>query len=148
MTMSILAGSAYFVIVFAAAFALGALRITFIVPAVGSVWATLLELPFMLVLSWMACGWLVRFLGMPSLGQSIGMAASAFALLMGAEAVGSILIFGRSFSDHIGSYGTAAGALGLAGQIVFGLFPIVQYLSGTTGRTVSDVAPATLVDAS
>jgi hypothetical protein len=60
MTRSLLTGAAYFVIVFAAAFALGALRVTFIVPAVGSVWATLLELPLTLAASWTACGWLVR----------------------------------------------------------------------------------------
>jgi hypothetical protein len=134
MARSILAGAAYFLLVFAAAFAFGALRITFIVPAVGSVWATLLELPFTLAVSWIACGWLVRILRTSSLGQAIGMAASAFALLMSAEAAGSILIFSRTLGDHIGSYRTAAGALGLAGQIVFGLFPIMQYLRRTTGR--------------
>lgn len=51
---------------------------------------------------------------------------------MGAEAAGSILLFSRSLGDHIGSYGTAAGGLGLAGQIAFGLFPVIQYLCNNT----------------
>jgi hypothetical protein len=139
MTRSLLAGAAYFVIVFTAAFALGVLRVTFIVPAVGSLWATLLELPFTLAASWIVCGWLVRIFGTRSLGQAIGMGASAFALLMGAEAGGSILLFSRSLKDHIGSYGTAAGGLSLAGQIAFGLFPVVQYLRNTIVPARADV---------
>jgi hypothetical protein len=121
MTRSLLAGAAYFAIVFAAAFALGALRVTFVVPVVGSVWATMIELPFTLFVSWIVCRWLLGFLEVPSLGQTIAMGASAFALLMIAEAVGSILLFGRSLGEYIDSFATVAGALGLAGQIVFGL---------------------------
>ena len=128
-----MAGAAYFVIVFMAAFALGALRVTFAVPAVGSLWATLLELPFTLAASWIVCGWLVRIYGIRSLHQAIGMGASAFVLLMGAEVAGAILLFGRSFNDHISSYATAAGALGLAGQIAFGLFPVFHTSVGRSG---------------
>ena len=139
MTRSLLAGAAYFVIVFTTGFALGVLRVTFIVSAVGNLWATLLELPFTLAASWIVCGWLVRISGTRSLGHAIGMGASAFALLMGAEAAGSILLFSRSLGDHIGSYGTAAGGLGLAGQIAFGLFPVIQYLCNTTVPAHADV---------
>jgi len=132
MIRSLLAGAAYFVIVFAAAFALGVLRVTFIVPVVGSLQATLLELPFTLAASWIVCSWLVRIFGTRSLGQAIGMGASAFALLMCAEAVGSILLFSRSLEDHVGSFLTTAGGLGLAGQIAFGLFPVIKYLRNAT----------------
>lgn len=139
MTRSLLAGAAYFAIVFTAAFALGVVRVTFVVPAVGSLRATLLELPFTLAASWIVCGWLVRIFATRSLGQAIGMGASAFALLMAAEAAGSILLFGRSLEDHIGSFATTAGGLGLAGQIAFGLFPVVKYLRNTTAPTRTDV---------
>ena len=125
MTKWILAGAAYFGIVFIAAFALGVLRVSFVVPAMGPLWATLLELPLTLAISWVVCAWLMRFLKAPSLPRAIAMGGAAFALLMGAEAAGAILIFNRTFAEHIGSYRTAAGALGLAGQIGFGLFPIV-----------------------
>lgn len=141
MIRSLLVGAAYFAIVFAAAFALGVLRVTFVVPAIGPVWATLLELPFTLAVSWTTCRWLMRHLGTRLLGRSIGMGASAFTLLMCAEAAGSILIFNRSVSDHIGSYATLPGALGLGGQIAFGLFPLVQYMRETIGKVPGVAAP-------
>lgn len=136
---SLLAGAAYFVIVFIAAFALGAARVTFVVPAVGSLWATLLELPLTSVASWIVCGWLVRIYGIRSLRQAIGMGVTAFVMLMGTEAAGSILLFNRSLADHIGSYATAAGGLGLAGQIAFGLFPVIRYIRNTTVPARTDV---------
>jgi hypothetical protein len=60
--------------------------------------------------------------------QAAVMGVSAFILLMGAEIAGSVLLFDRTFFEHIGSYATLAGALGLAGQIGFGGFPVVQHL--------------------
>ena len=68
------------------------------------------------------------------------MGTSAFALLMVTEAAGSILLFSRSLVDHIGSWATLAGGVGLAGQIAFGLFPVIQYLRNTTVPTRT-VAP-------
>ncbi|MES1200868.1 MAG: hypothetical protein ABUS57_05410 [Pseudomonadota bacterium] len=128
MTRSLVAGAVYFVIVFAAAFALGVLRVTFVVPAIGNVWATLVELPFTLSASWVTCAWAKRHWRISSIRQSSAMGASAFVLLMGAEFAGAVAIFDRTISEHFGLYGTVAGALGLAGQIAFGLFPVIQGL--------------------
>ena len=139
MTRSLLAGAVYFAIVFAVAFGLGVVRVSFVVPAVGSLLATLLELPFTLAASWIVCNWLMRIFRTRSLGQAIGMGTSAFALLMVAEAAGSILLFSRSLEDHIGSYATLPGGLGLVGQIAFGLFPVVQYLRKTPVPTRTGV---------
>ena len=69
MTGALLAGAVYFVIVFAAAFGLGVVRVTFLVPAVGSLLATLLELPFTLAASWIVCSWLIRIFGARSLSS-------------------------------------------------------------------------------
>jgi hypothetical protein len=132
MTRSFLVGTAYFVIVFTAAFALGVLRVTFVVPLVGRLLATLLELPFTLAFSWFVCSWLVRICGISTRGQAIGMGVTAFALLMCAEAAGANLLFNSSLQDHIASYITAPGAVGLAGQIAFGLFPVIKYLRNAT----------------
>jgi hypothetical protein len=141
MAKSILAGAAYFAIVFTTAFALGAIRVTYVVPAVGGLWATVLELPFTLVASWIVCGWLVRSFAIRSLGQAVGMAVTAFALLMPAEAAFSIL-FGRNLADFIESWATAAGGLGLAGQIAFGLLPIVRRLHNSTAFKRTDMSPS------
>jgi hypothetical protein len=135
MTRSLILGAAYFLIVFAVAFALGALRVTFIEPTVGTLWATLAELPFTLAASWAICAWLCHRWRMSSLTQAASMGASAFVLLMGAEAAGGILIFGRTLGEHFGLFGTVAGALGLFGQIVFGIIPVVQHV-------LSQAAPA------
>lgn len=127
MTRSLLGGAGYFLIVFACAFALGAVRVSFVAPAMGAFWATALEAPFTLAISWIACDWVSRRMGAPSLGNAIGMGATAFVLLMGAEAAGAILLFDRTLGEFVNSYRTPAGALGLAGQIAFALFPIFQY---------------------
>jgi hypothetical protein len=127
-TRPLMAGAAYFGIVFAIAFGLGFLRVSFVVPVLGRVLATLVELPFTLAASWVTCAWIARLWHISSIGQSIVMSSTACVLLMSAEAAGSYLIFGVVLRDVIRSFGTIAGALGLAGQIAFGLFPIVQYL--------------------
>jgi hypothetical protein len=132
MTRSFLVGTAYFSIVFAAAFALGVLRVMFVVPLVGNLLATLIELPFTLSISWFVCSWLVRTYGISTLGQAVAVGAVAFALLMCAEAVGSILLFNSTLQNHIASYFTAAGALGLTGQVAFGAFPILIYRRNIT----------------
>jgi hypothetical protein len=140
MTRSLVAGAAYFLIVFAAAFALGVLRVSFVVPAVGVVWATLVEVPFTLAASWVTCAWIGRYWRISSMAQSVTMGVFAFGLLMAAEAAGAILLFGRTLGDHIGSFGTAAGGLGLAGQIAFGLVPGLQYLRSRSRNAVHDAA--------
>jgi hypothetical protein len=139
MARSILAGATYFAIVFAAAFALGVLRVTFIVSAIGALWAAMLELPFTLAASRIICGWLYHLFAIRSLGQAAGMAASAFALPMAAEAAGSILLFNRSLADHFGSYATAVGGVGLAGQIAFGLFPAVIWRRNATAISGAEI---------
>jgi hypothetical protein len=134
----ILAGAAYFLIVFTIAFVLGALRVMFVVPAVGEVLATLGELPFMLAASWVTSAWLLRHWRMPSMATSAVMGISAFALLMVAEAVGGILIFDRTLSAFVSSFGTAAGALGLAGQVAFALIPVAQYFRLKQSNLIQD----------
>ena len=56
-----------------------------------------------------------------------------FGLLMAAELAVSVLTFGRSLGDHLATYHTAAGLLGLAGQLVFAAFPL---LMGANRRSI------------
>jgi len=133
MIKSIAAGALYFVFVFAIAFALGAVRVSFVAPVTGAVWATALELPFTLAASWVVTTGVMRRAGITTLRPAVAMSATAFVLLMGAEAAGAMLIFGRTFGEHLQSFATPAGALGLAGQIVFGLFPVVQVQRAARG---------------
>jgi hypothetical protein len=124
------AGFFYFSIVFAAGFLLGTLRVLVLVPAVGETQAVLVETPVILALSWFVSASLViRCRVAAKIGPRLVMGAAAFTLLMLAEAGLSILAFGRSLAEHLASFGTSAGTIGLLGQIAYALFPALQLLS-------------------
>lgn len=120
------AGLAYFAIVFAAGFALGTLRVTVLVPQLGETSAVALELPLMLAVSWLACRWLLGAFRLPARrAPRAAMGAVGFALLMAAE-FGLGLVVGRGPAVQLAGWREPAGALGLAAQVAFGLFPILQ----------------------
>jgi hypothetical protein len=56
----------------------------------------------------------------------------AFGLLMIGEVSLSILLGGRSLAEHLALYRQIPHRLGLAGQVAFALFPVLQ--SWLTGR--------------
>jgi hypothetical protein len=58
------------------------------------------------------------------------MGGVALVLLLGAELGLSVLAFGRTIAEHLASYGSPAGALGLAGQVAFALFPLLRRTGG------------------
>lgn len=121
------AGAAYFAIVFAAGFALGTVRTLFLAPRFGELFAVVLELPVMLAVSWIACGWvLVRFAVPRDTGSRLGMGGVAFGLLMLAEVVLSVYAFGRSVSEYADALMTPHGLIGLGGQVIFGALPWVR----------------------
>ena len=121
------AGVAYFAVVFAAGFVLGALRVLAIAPRIGEIAAVLVELPVILAVSWFACGWIVaRFLSGQGAGALLAMGMVAFVLLMAAEASLSVFAFGRTVGEHLDTYRTASGAVGLAGQVVFAFLPLIR----------------------
>jgi hypothetical protein len=121
------AGIAYFGIVFLAGFVLGTLRVLVLAPALGPTAAVAAEIPVMLVIAWIACRRLVGRFAVPAgLAARSAMGASAFALLGLAEALLGSIAFGRPVATQIADLGTPQGALGLAGQVVFGLLPVLQ----------------------
>ncbi|MDZ4867418.1 MAG: hypothetical protein SGI91_08870 [Alphaproteobacteria bacterium] len=127
MAVALKAGVLYFAIVFAAGFALGALRVMVIAPRLGETGAVLLELPVMLTLSWFVCAWLVRLQGVSAAAvPRIVMGAAAFVLLMAAEAGVSVFAFGRSPAEHFEAYRAATAQIGLAAQVAFLAFPLLQ----------------------
>lgn len=126
MNPAVAAGGRYFLAVFAIGFALGTLRTLVIAPRLGETTAVLIELPVMLVAAWIVCGWLLRRRPLPGLRDRAVMGATAFALLMLAEAALSLLLFHRSLAEHLALYARTPHLLGLAGQVLFGLFPLVR----------------------
>lgn len=124
---AVAAGAAYFAIVFAAGFALGAVRTLFLAPMTGETIAVALELPLMLAISWLACRAEIRRFAVPDArAPRLLMGGSAFALLIIAETLLATLLFDRSLSEIGEAWTTAAGALGLGGQIAFAVFPLLQ----------------------
>lgn len=120
------AGTAYFALVFTAGFALGVVRVLLLAPRIGIFFAVLLELPVILTVSWIACGWILkRFAVSARADCRLVMGGVAFVLLIAAEVM-LASAFGSSPSAYLSSWATREGALGLAGQMVFALFPWVM----------------------
>ncbi|HXZ67629.1 MAG TPA: hypothetical protein VEH07_03480 [Alphaproteobacteria bacterium] len=121
------AALAYFALVFACGFALGAIRTLILVPYTGELRAVVLELPLMLLASWVASSWLTaRFsLGTALLPRAV-MGGLAFVLLQGAELLLGCFMFGRPVTAFLPSFQDAPNLIGLAGQIAFALIPMLQ----------------------
>lgn len=127
MPAAIAAGVAYFAIVYAIGFVLGTIRTLLLMPRVGLLAAIVIELPLLLGASWLICRWLTQALALPATsGPRIAMGLVAFALLLAAEAALSMLLIGETFAQHLASYRGLPQLLGLAGQILFALFPLLQ----------------------
>lgn len=125
----VLAGSAYFAMVFGVGFVLGTLRVTWLAPRLGETKAVFAELPVMLTASTLVAIWLVTRFEVPiALWDRVIMGGVAFGLLMLAELALSTLMMGRTLAAHLAHYGTTAGAVGLAGQIGFALIPALLLL--------------------
>ena len=121
------AGIQYFVMVFTAGFVLGTVRTMAVAPRTGEFGAVLLELPIMLAVSWWICAWLIRRHGVAGRWPArAAMGGVAFTLLMLAEWALALGPLSRSAADQWSHYATAAGALGLAGQLLFAAFPLLQ----------------------
>lgn len=127
MPAAIRAGFVYFLIVFAIGFGLGAIRVGFIIPRIGELAATLAELPVMLALAWPLCRRIVHRFGVPpGVSARLAMGLVAFGLLMLAELALSVTLAGRTPAQHWALYHGLAAQIGLAGQIIFAAFPLMQ----------------------
>lgn len=127
MGRAISAGAVYFLLVFAAGFALGTFRVLVLLPRVGELTAVLLELPVMLVVSWVCAGWLVGRFHVPRrVADRMVMGGVGFGLLMVAEWMLAVFVFDRPLAAQLAHYVTWPGAIGLAGQVAFGVMPVLR----------------------
>lgn len=117
------AAIAYWAMVFALGFVLGTIRVTWVVPLVGLMPATVLELPIILAASWFAAGWLVRRFAIVSAGEALTIGALAFAMLMAAECALAAALMGQAPAQWLADLRQPHALLGLAGQVVFALMP-------------------------
>lgn len=127
MNQSIKAGSLYFALIFALGFLLGTFRVLILVPRLGELKAVVLELPIMLVAAWFICRWLVHRYRVPGTASArLVMGAVAFAWLMFAEVLLSVAIVRMPFELYVQRLLTSHGLLGLAGQGLFAIIPMLQ----------------------
>ncbi len=125
------AALAYFAAVFAVGFAVGAARVIWLQPRVGETAAVALEVPLMIVASWIACAYVVRWAKPPpTVSARLAMGGMALAMLLSADALLGSAGFGRSLAEQLAAYQRAPGALGLAAQCVFALLPLAQRETG------------------
>lgn len=117
----------YFAATFAAGFVLGTVRTLFVAPALGETAAVLIEVPLMVLVAWLACGWAIRRSRVSAaFPDRLVMGALAFALLMVAEALLGILLFGRTLPEHLATYSSLPAQVGLAAQFAFAAFPLLR----------------------
>jgi hypothetical protein len=128
------AGAAYFAAIFAVGFVLGTLRVLVLVPRLppptGETIGVLIELPIILTLSWLACGWLIgRFTVAHAWSARLLMGATALVLLLIGEVLLGYLGFGRSPVEQFRRYANLPELFGLLGQLTFAAFPCLQLKS-------------------
>lgn len=118
------AALAYFAIVFAAAFAMGVLRLMVVIPLTGPLIAVALEVPVILALSWFVAGRILRRWPL-TLPDRLAMGALAFLVLMIAELTLAQAL-GQTAGQFFAAMATPSGAFGLAGQVGFALIPALH----------------------
>lgn len=135
---SIAAGTGLFAAVWVAGFGLGTLRVLWLAPRTGEVWATVLELPLILALAWVACGWMIRTLRVPHAAAArLVMGGVALGLLLSAEVALAWWLRGQEFLAFLRGLGEPARAIGLVGQIVFGAMPLLWRGRGVGSDTAA-----------
>ena len=130
------AGILYFLGVFTLGFILGAIRIFFLVPYTGPVFAVLVELPVILLVSWFFCRFLTRRFTVPTEPyERLLMGLIAFVCLMIGEALVAVFLQQGRMTDFFMTFDLPENRIGLAGQIAFALFPVLQsYADSKAGQ--------------
>jgi hypothetical protein len=116
----------YFALVFGAGFALGPIRVLWLVPRVGERLAELIEAPIMLAVVVFAARWIVRRLGpdtTPSDGVIVG--SVALGLLLSCESGVVLWLRGLNIAEYVASRDPVAGAVYLVLLALFAVMPLV-----------------------
>lgn len=114
---------AFFALVFGAGFALGAIRVVMLQPYLGANASRLVELPVMIVISYLAARWITRRMGPATRNQWLGVGLIAFVLLMSAELALGAFVFRTPLRAILGDMLTFTGFLSLVAQLLIIIFP-------------------------
>ena len=114
----------YFTLIFATGFALAMIRIPFLVPRFGERWAELVELPFMVLASFLVARWLVRRFGLVTVVQCIGTGLPALLMMLSAEL--AVMRFqGQSLGEFLAGRDPVSGMAYLFSLLLFAAMPLL-----------------------
>ncbi len=120
------AGLLYFALVFGAGFALGTIRVLWVVPRFGARMAELMEAPIMFVITIAATRWVVRRLAVPSTpSRRLGMGSVALGLMLIAELTLVLYLRGLSISEFFANRDPVSGTVYYAMLGVFAIMPLL-----------------------
>lgn len=118
------ASLSYFAIVLGAGFALGAVRVPFLVPRLGERYAELLEMPIMLVVIVLAARHVVRrFQLAPKFAVRLQVGFTALALVVAAELALAVVLQSQSLVQYIAGRDVVSGSVYLMLLLVYALMP-------------------------
>jgi hypothetical protein len=112
-------------LIFSLGFILGTFRVVVVAPALGPWLALLLEVPVMLLASFLVFRRLIGTARLPVGAPRLICALTAFACLIAAEFLLETLVFAESPASFIGKLSSAIGLAGLLGQMGFVIMPLL-----------------------
>ena len=125
------AGVTYFILVFAAGFALGVMRIGWAVERFGERSAELAEAPLMMLVIVLAARWVVRRFELPrAAGPRLGTGVLALALLLACELTVVLALRGLTLAQYVESRDPLAGTVYMLSLLLFALMPTLLLLGG------------------
>jgi hypothetical protein len=129
------AGFVYFAIVLGTGFALGVVRVPFLVPRIGERWAELAEMPIMAAVIFLAAGYILRrFPEIHVGGRPWGVGFVAWFLAVCAELGLAVVLQNRTLAEYLGSRDKVSGSVYLAMLVIFALMPRLRLF--TQGKLV------------
>jgi hypothetical protein len=120
------AGLLYFALVFGAGFALGPIRVLWLVPRLGERIAELLELPVMLLIIVLSARWIVRRFVLPPVAASrLAMGGLALGLLLAAEFTVVLWLRGMTLAEYFATRDPVSGTAYYATLVAFAVMPML-----------------------
>jgi hypothetical protein len=120
------AALSYYALVFAAGFVLGSIRVGLLVPRLGVRMAELTEMPFMLVVIFVAARFIsVRFDLPTGAAQRLTVGALALVFLVATELLLAFLLLNQTPTEHITGRDPVSGSVYLGMLGVFALMPLL-----------------------
>jgi hypothetical protein len=128
MRRALLAGLAYFAVVFAVGFALGTVRVLWLAPRLGERIAEIAEMPFMIAASWFAARAIVGRMKPPMRTvERATVGGLALAVLLAVEFGVVRTLRGLTLDEALGGRDPVAFAAYLAALAAFAAFPLLAH---------------------